>query len=370
MVLGNQSRLGTFRLMGLLLLWGFIVSMPMAAQNAPDGVIAGSELQYSSMWTFTDSAGRIVQVPQSIKKIAPSGPMAQIFLFTLVPDRFVGWSSKPAPELLPYLPPTIRDLPVFGQFYGASSTLNMEALISAKPDIIIDIGERKPTIVRDMDDIQSRTGIPTVFIEASSFESYGKTYRELGRLLKVEIHAEKLALFSEAAAAFSKYLRNEIAKGRPRVRLYYGEDVSGLATIASGSLHSQTIDAAGIVNVAELANKGGSGRNQVSMEQLLLWDPDIILLTNGAKASVLQKDSLFQQLRAVKQGRVYEIPLEPYNWVARPPSINRLVGLYWLAYLAYPDLVSRESLESKVREFYALFYHTTLSDGALKRLIQ
>jgi len=356
--------------MGCWLLCALALSQPLVAQKAPDVVNSGSDTLVAGMWLFTDSAGRTVQVPQSIKKIAPSGPMAQIFLFTLVPDRFVGWSSKPAPELVPYLPQKTRNLPVFGQFYGTASTLNLEALISAKPDIIIDVGERKPSIARDMDDVQSRTGIPTVFIEAASFESYGKTYRKLGRLLKVETQAEKLAQFSESAVAFSKNVQDQIGKGRPKLRMYYGEEASGLVTIAAGSLHSQTIEAAGLMNVADLSNKGGSGRNQVSMEQLLLWDPDIILCTNGAKASVLQKDSLFSQLRAVQQGKIYDIPVEPYNWIARPPSVNRLVGLYWLAHLAYPDIVSRQMLESKVREFYALFYHTHLSDGDLKRLIK
>jgi len=359
-----------FKLMGCCLMFGLALSQSLFAQKAPDAVSSGSETQYPSMWAFTDSAGRTVQVPQSIEKIAPSGPMAQIFLFTLVPDRFVGWSSKPAPELVPYLPQKTRNLPIFGQFYGTASTLNMEALISAKPDIIIDVGERKPSIARDMDDVQSRTGIPTVFIEAASFESYGKTYRDLGRLLKTEAQAEKLAQFSESAVAFSKNVQDQIGKGRAKVRLYYGEEASGLVTIAAGSLHSQTIEAAGLTNVADLSNKGGSGRNQVSMEQLLLWDPDMILFTNGAEASVLQKDSLFRQLRAVQQGRVYDIPVEPYNWIARPPSINRLVGLYWLAHLAYPDLVSQQMLESKVREYYALFYHTNLSDADLKRFIR
>ena len=363
-----QGSVHRFRLMFLSLFCGLVLASPLMAQNGIDGLSGGTEV--SAVRTFTDSVGRKVQIPQTINRIAPSGPMAQIFLFTLVPDRFVGWSGKPAPELMPYLSQSMRNLPVFGQFYGSSSTLNMEALISARPDLIIDIGERKPSIVRDIDDVQNRTGIPTVFIEAGSFDSYGKTYRDLGRLLKTEDQAEELAQFSESTVAYFKNLRDQLARERRTVRLYYGEDPSGLMTIASGSLHSQTIEFAGLVNVADLANKGGSGRNQVSMEQLLLWDPDLILLTNGAQASELQKDSLFRQLRAVQQGKVYDIPVEPYNWVARPPSVNRLIGLYWVAHLAYPNLVDRRTLENKLREFYSLFYHTSLSDADLRRLIR
>ncbi|MCA1949560.1 MAG: ABC transporter substrate-binding protein [Treponema sp.] len=355
------------KLMGLCLVCMFALSAPLMAQKT--SVSPGPGNSEQSRWAFTDSAGRTVQVPRSINRIAPSGPMAQIFLFTLVPDRIIGWSSKPASELLPYLSPAARALPVFGQFYGAASTLNMEALISAKPDIIIDIGERKPTIAQDMDDVQSRTGIPTVFIEASSFDSYGKTYRDLGKLLNVGVQSEQLAQFSETTVAYFKNLQDQLGKGRRKVRLYYGEDPSALMTIAVGSLHSQTIEFAGLLNVADLANKGGTGRNQVSMEQLLLWDPDLIILTSGAQASVVAQDGLFRQLRAVKQGRVYDIPAEPYNWVARPPSVNRLVGLYWLGHLAYPDLVSREMLEAKVKEFYSLFYHVQLGDAELKRFL-
>ncbi|AEJ18749.1 ABC transporter substrate-binding protein [Gracilinema caldarium] len=187
-----------FRLMVSLLFCGFALSQPLWSQKAPDAVSAGTEFLTASLWSFVDSAGRTVQIPHSITKIAPSGPMAQIFLFTLVPDRLIGWSSKPAPELIPYLPQRMRNLPVFGQFYGAASTLNIEALITAQPDIIMDIGERKPSIARDMDDVQKRTGIPAVFIEAVSFDSYAKTYRTLGRLLQKEAQAEKLAQFSEA----------------------------------------------------------------------------------------------------------------------------------------------------------------------------
>lgn len=340
--------------------WSLILSMPLASQEAAQPVYVN----------FTDSAARMVQVPRVPTKLVPLGTIAQIFLYTLAPDLLVGWSSNPTTDLLSYLPQRMRNLPVFGQFYGAASTLNMEALISARPDLLIDIGERKPTIVQDMDDIQSRTGIPTVFIEAGSFDSYAKTYRDLGSLLKLEARAEQLARFAESTVEYFKNLHNHFARGRRKARVYYGEEASGLVTIASGSLHSQTMDFAGLINVANLFQKGGTGRNQVSMEQLLLWDPDLIILTYGAKASELQKDPLFRQLRAVQQGRIYDVPVEPFNWIARPPSINRLVGLYWLAHLAYPDLVSRQILEARVREFYALFYHTNLGNADLGRFLR
>ena len=101
---------------------------------------------------FVDSAGRTVTLPRTIKRIAPSGTMAQIMLFALAPDEMVGLSGKWATSAELVLDEKYLNLPVFGQFYG-SKDLNMEALAAAHPQVIIDIGEAKDSIAEDMDQI-------------------------------------------------------------------------------------------------------------------------------------------------------------------------------------------------------------------------
>ena len=115
---------------------------------------------------ITDSAGRQVEIPAEITRIAPSGSTAQMILMPVAYDLLVGLSSSPSTAQMSYFPEEMRYLPTFGQFYGSKASLNMESLIAAQPQLIIDLGDAKDSIAEDMDTIQKQTGIPTIFIEA------------------------------------------------------------------------------------------------------------------------------------------------------------------------------------------------------------
>ena len=116
--------------------------------------------------TVTDSSGRSVEVPAEITRVAPSGSTAQMLLMPIAYDLLVGLSSSPSTAQRPYFPEEMWYLPTFGQFYGSKASLNMEALIAAQPQVILDLGDAKESIADDMDRIQKQTGIPTLFIEA------------------------------------------------------------------------------------------------------------------------------------------------------------------------------------------------------------
>ena len=96
------------------------------------------------------------------------------------------------------------------------------------------------------------------------------------------------------------------------------------------------------------------------MEQLYLFDPDVILLTEGGPYAHIGEDEVWQRLRAVQNGDYYEIPCLPYNWLSSPPSVNRILGIWWLGNLLYPEVFDYD-MADKVTEFYALFYGTELS---------
>ena len=151
---------------------------------------------------FTDDAGRDVTVPAGITRIAASGSTAQMILMTLVPELLVGLASSPSTAQRPYFPEEMWTLPTFGQFYGSKANLNMEALIDAEPQLIVDLGDAKENVRSDMDGIQKQTGIPTVFLEAT-LEEMPQAYRKLGRLLHREAEAEVLAVYLEQTLAMA-----------------------------------------------------------------------------------------------------------------------------------------------------------------------
>jgi len=316
---------------------------------------------------FTDSCGREVALPAKLTRIAPSGLVAQMVLTSLAPDTLVGMASPLGEKQLKYLPATFADLPVFGQFYGKNAALNLEELLASEPQVIIDMGDYKVSQKGDMDDLQAQTGIPTIFIEAT-LSSFPESYRILGGLLGRD--AEPLAEYVENALTLAEENAARIPEGE-RLRVMYGTGETGLAVNAKGSLHAVVLELIGAENAVvvpegELSSKGGG--NVINMEVFLGVDPDVILLDQGASAALLRADPRWAGLTAVQIGSVYQIPEAPYGWLANPPSVNRVLGIYWLGNLLYPALYDID-LAAEVKAFYRLFWHYELTDVEVDALL-
>ena len=93
---------------------------------------------------------------------------------------------------------------------------------------------------------------------------------------------------------------------------------------------------------------------------IVTWDPNFY--------AAVWKDPVWAKVTAVKTRRVYLSPSKPFGWVDRPPSLNRLMGLRWMAHLLYPELFPMD-LAEETRRFYELFYHVTLTDQQITDLL-
>ena len=107
---------------------------------------------------------------------------------------------------------------------------------------------------------------------------------------------------------------------------------------------------------------------RASMEQVIVADPEIILTWDRNFFDRVGKDPLWAGVRAVREGRVYLAPTAPFGWIDRPPSLNRVIGLKWLAGLFYPEKFPAD-LRETTRAFYRLFYHVDPSEPELDTLI-
>jgi len=314
---------------------------------------------------WTDSARRVVRIPEKPERIAPSGGLAQIVLYTLCPDKIMGLSGRFTDTQKKYFPEKYWDLPVFGQFYGTAD-LNMEAIVEAKPDLIIDIGEAKASIKEDLDSIQERTGLPVIFVEAV-LETMPEAYRTLGRITGEAEAAETLARYVEDTLQYAKEKRGQIPEDK-RVRVYYGGGKAGQQANVRGSIHADVLDYVGAVNVADIAQKDGRGMDEVPMEQIIIWNPDVVLFPAGSVYDTVQNDKAWLPVSAVRTGRFYEIPSEPYNWLGRPPSVHRVLGIKWLGNLLYPDVFDC-NIVSETQKFFKLFYHCDISEEDVRTLL-
>lgn len=316
--------------------------------------------------TFTDSAGRVVQIPTNITRIAPSGSLAQVFLLPLCPDKLVGLSGKFTDDQKKYINQKYWNLPVFGQFYGKNVNLNIEALAAAKPQIIIDIGEKKGTEKQDMDGIQKQTGIPVIFVEAT-LDTMPKAYQTLGDILGEQTQAKKLSDYVKQTLSDAKTKSASIPASK-KVKVYYGLGTTGLQTNPKGSIHADVLDRVGAINVADVTDSTGAGGVTVSMEQVMQWSPDVMIFDPQSVYSKVSTDPLWKDLTAVKNKKVYEVPMGAYNWMGRPPSVNRILGIKWLGNLLYPN-VYKYNMVQEAQKFYQLFYNCKLTDAQAKQLM-
>jgi len=317
--------------------------------------------------SFTDSAGRNIELPDRIQKVFGAGGPAAVAIYCLRPDALAGWPRPPYPEERPYLTPHTRDLPEVGLITGRGDTLNLENLLRAAPDLIVDFGSVQQTYVSLAHRVQERSRIPYALIDGR-FDSTPRALRMLGELLDAVPRGEELATYAEMLfAKLHMLLAKKPEAQRPSVYLARGPN--GLETGLQGSINTEIIERAGGRNVA-IANDGRRGIANISPEQLLLWDPDIVITWDRLFFDNLRqkKDPLWQSMRAVREGRVYLAPTAPFGWIDRPPSLNRLIGLAWLAHLLHgPDFPF--DMAEEARRFYRLFYQVEMSDAELANLL-
>lgn len=312
---------------------------------------------------FTDSCGREVTVPVNVEKIAVSGPLAQIVVFAMAPDKLVGIANAWDESAAEFLDKKYYNLPILGQLYGGKGELNLETLLAAAPDVVIDVGEPKGSIVEDMDDLQEQTGIPFVHIDAY-LASMDDTYAMLGDLLAMPNEAQGRADYCRFA--YDRIV--SIADSVDKVNLLYITGDEGLNVIAQGSFHAEVIDllSNNLAVVDEPSSKGTG--NEVDMEQILNWNPDVILFAPGSIYDTVAGNENWQTISAIQSGKYYEVPMGPYNWMGFPPSVQRLLGMMWMAKVLYPEAADYD-LYTEVSTYFELFYHCDLTQAQYDALV-
>lgn len=335
------------------------------AETAQDAVAPPEEAAPQER-EITDMAGRTMTVPLEIESVFSTGPAAAIYLYTLVPDKLLGWNYTLNDIEKSIILEQYHDLPNFGQ----GDAVNYEAVIAAGPTIALNVTSINDGSIDASDALAEQLGVPVVMVSSDLLDAPA-VYRFMGKLFGVEEQAEAMAAYAEETfnAISSLDIPNE-----EKVRIYYGNGEDSLETAPAGSSHGQLIDLVNAVNVADLELGDGS-RVQISAEQLLAWDPDVIIvngepkadMTGSAAAEAILADLLFATLKAVQNGAVYGTPNAPFSWVDRPPGPNRIVGMRWLSGLIYPEYLDYD-VDEAVREFFQLFYHVELTDEQLTQL--
>ena len=348
-------QLGGMTALGLIA--GGLPALSGCRSEAGDRIFRGER-------TITDHAGRTMTVPmpKNIERIYGG----HIYTFSLNPDIIAGSPYYFTKEELAYLPEGTGDLTVLGSM-GGDVELDLELLMQMDIQIMFFI-TNLPITASDIsiaNDFQEMTGIPSPIIDAS-FENIVAAYELLGDILGCEGRAKRIG---DYCANIYQKVTTALApvKDEDRVSVYYAEGPFGLSTEPDTSNHALAFEVAKARNVAASVPllDAGYGMTGVSLESVIKWDPEVIIawddVIRGGADEIIRTNRDWSDIRAVKTGRVYTMPNAPFAWLDRPPSVNRFLGIQWVANMLYPDLYDVDMVEV-VKEFYDMLYWVQITD--------
>ena len=286
---------------------------------------------------------------RSFRRLYAAGPPAEVLLYALAPERLIGWTAQKRPQALAMLNENARHLPPLGGINGRGSPVSLERLLAEKIDAVVDVGVVSEATVSTAQQTAKQLGVPYLLLEGRLAQS-AEQIRQLGSLI-ASPHTERLAALAKQALAFAQ--REAAARSRP-VSVYLARGRDGLETGRRNSIHTEVAELLGARNVGDAL--AGGGLAQVSIEQIILWQPDWILTQEADFAVQVARNPLWKNVNAVREGRIGLLPRLPYGWIDGPPGINRLPGIYTLAAILsdQPPARYREQILSLLE---ALYHH-------------
>jgi len=295
---------------------------------------------------ITDMAGRKVEISAKVERIVTSYKSATQFVFALGAEKkLVGIDmGSPSQKLFQKLYPDIKDLPIVG---SKRKGLNLEEIISLNPDLVILYPYNEgPELAKKLK-IQ---GIPSIIIKPESYELIKKTNIILGKALGLERKAKIVDNQYEKILEIIKGVTDIPAACKKKV---YFANSNLLDSVGKGMLQTSMIELAGGINPV---SKSKSGFVKISSEQLINWDPDLIIVSNYFKDDIekLKDMEKYKYINAFKTGKIYRFPsnLEPWDF----PSPSSLMGILCLSRHLYPERYSDIDYEDILNNFYKTLY--------------
>lgn len=315
--------------------------------------------------SFLDINDKPIVLPEQINRIYGSAPPITFMLYVIDDTPLVGvnfpQTNKDNSDGDKFLSKHFMSLPILGGWHG-NNIPNLEAILNAKPQVIVtwDTPLLNEKTAKDL----ARISIPALKVNIDDSRNYPEVFRYLGKVMHKEERANQLA---NMAQSYLDELKKFVASvpEQERTKVYYAEGNFGLQTECDISFHSEPLALGGGNLVHKCVQNSVLGLQEVSFEQVLNYDPDVIIVQDSAFYKSMFADKKWAMLRATQNKRVYLIPKSPFNWTDRPPSFMRIIGAHWIASKLYPTRYPY-NIQEKVRAFYQLFFGVKLSDEDMK----
>lgn len=314
--------------------------------------------------TFTDCVGRTVSIPESTDRIACLyAYTGHVAVLLGCEDQIVAVvDGLKRDALMQQKIPAIDDMPCP---YNSGS-INVEELAAADPDLIF----LRASNLQDAGEMEKLDGlgIPYAVVEYTTMDDQMESISVMGKALGRE----------EQAEAYLQYYRDTLEMVRQRLAdlperekktVYHSVNEVVRADIP-GTLSYEVLEAAGCINVVtdaeELQLDGDKG--YVTVEQIYVWDPDVILANEPSAVEYFCTDEKFSGLRAVQEGNVLQLPVGISRW-AHPGSLESPLATLYVAATLYPEYFSDIDLQAEIREFYQTFFRIDLTNEDIATIL-
>ncbi|MDD2337784.1 MAG: ABC transporter substrate-binding protein [Geobacteraceae bacterium] len=315
---------------------------------------------------ITDMFGRHFPLPDRVHKVYSASPPDTFLLYAIDPTMLAGLNFPVREKDKRFMHKQVLRLPLIGGTFGEASTPNMEMLFRLDPEMVVVSNDETALSLR-VNQRMKMLKRPVLEMTLARPSDYPEAFLYMGRIIGREERGKKLSDYCRKtlaqAAAFSRSIPNN-----KKVSVYLAEGVDGLTTECDESRHSELITLAGGANVHRCKARDLFGMEKVSLEQVLIYNPEVILAMDKGFYRRVWNDPRWRRVRAVRNKKVYLIPDQPLNWFDRPPTFMRFIGLKWVMKCLYPKEY-RIDIIGESRDFYQLFLGIDVSEGEMKKII-
>lgn len=316
--------------------------------------------------TITDASGKTVEVPLKIEKIGDAWQAHNEVLCmlgsgnkivsTILTEKMRPWLYKINPQMK-------NTATVF-----EANSVNTEELLKTKPDIVF-----TPLNDKSADKV-SELGIPAVQLNFTNFNELKDCFKLTGSILGDDAKKKAddyISYLDDKLDAITSITSKIPKEQKPKV--LHVTSLSPITIDGSNTIINAWIEAAGGINAA--GDVSGNNK-EVSMEQVLQWNPDIIILSSNTlmKVSNGQKnidqilsDKAWQQVNALKNNKVYFNPDGAFYWDRY--SAEEALQIQWAAKIINPDKFQNIDIVKETRNFYKTFLNYDLSEEEANKII-
>lgn len=326
-----------------------------------------SDSQKPKERTITDSVGQKVKIPDKINKIADSWPAHNEMITMLgAGDKIVATISTPksVPWLYKVNPHMKNATTVF-----TNSTVNTEQLLNKKPDIIF-----MPTNSKIKNKL-TELGVPAVQLNYTDFDSMKKVVKLTGEILGGD-SVKKADDYNSYLGSKLKMVTDRTSKipDGQKPRVLHIISFSPLTVDGRNTIIDSWIKAAGGVNVA--ASDIDGNMKDASMEQILKWNPDVIIVgsntTDDRKSAVseinkLSNNSVWSQINAVKNKKVYINPTGAFLWDRY--GAEEALQIQWASKTLHPNEFRDLDMVKETQNFYKSFLNYNLTSEEANKIL-